>query len=68
MICEHAEDLDELHVLAAEDVAASGAAAFGGEDVARGHVIDIDHVERGVDVGGNAPVQEVDDELARRRR
>ena len=68
MLGQHAQDLDQLHVLAAEYVAASRAAPLGSQDVALRHVVDIDDVERCVDVGGDAPVQEVDDELAGRRR
>ena len=37
----------------------------GGEEVAGGHVVDVHDREAGVDVGGHAPIQEVDDHPAR---
>ena len=48
---EHREHLAERHVLAAEDVAASGRAELRGEQMTARDVVDVDDVERSVDVG-----------------
>ncbi len=55
-------------VLAAGDVAAAGCAAFEGEQMGGGEVVDVGDVQRGVDVPGDLAVEEVEDELPGRRR
>ena len=55
-------------VLAAQDVGATDSAAFESQDLAQGQVVDMGHVQDGVDVAGDATVQVVEDELSRRCR
>ena len=51
------EDLAERQVLAAQDVALADPAALEGQQVAGGDVVDVDHVEAGVDIGRHAPAR-----------
>src|SRR3984957_4496439 len=63
---ELGEHLLQGQVLPAEDVAPPGAALLERQQMPGGQIIDVSHVQHGVDIGGHAPVEEVQDELARR--
>ena len=54
-------------VLPTEDVAPPGAALLERQHLPGGQIVDVGHVQHGVDIGRHAAVQEVEDELARRR-
>src|ERR1700722_14931346 len=64
---ELGQHLLQGQVLSAEDVAPPGAAVLERQHVPSRQVVDVGHVQHGVDVGRHAAVQEVEDELARRR-
>ena len=57
----------EGQVLPAQDVAATRASPFEGQDVPGRDVVDVGHVEDRVDETGHSPVEEVEHELARGR-
>ena len=65
---EQLEQLLQRQVAVGEDVALADASAFGGQQVPRGDVADVDQVEAGVDVRRESARQEVDDNLSGRRR
>ena len=56
------------HVAVAEDVSLAGSPLLRRREVARRDVAHVDEVQSRVDVSGHLPVQEVDDQLPRRRR
>ena len=65
---EDDQHLSQAEVLAAEDVAAPDRAALRRQQMALGHVVDVDHVEDGVDVGRHLAVEEADDRSPGGRR
>ena len=68
MGAEDDQHLAQAEVLAAEDVAAPDRAALRRQQMALGHVVDVDHVEDGVDVGRHLAVEEADDRSPGGRR
>ena len=68
MAADDLENRAQGHILPAQDVAFAHDTLFQGQKMPFGDVIDMRHVEPGIDIGGHPAGGRVDDHLAGRRR